>query len=136
LPAHPEQGRTIKEARISEGWAQAKLAEAAGISQPFLCQLERGTRALSPRTARKLYAVLGVRVPLPPIDLAQTAAGRLEARQRDAERLRAEALRRRQNEDEWAPPLNHWSPLARRWARSYRSSYVMDARDLPPSHGR
>jgi len=55
-----------------------------------LSQLETGTRALSPRTARGLRDALGVEVPLPLIDPGQTAAGRRQAREID--RLRVENL--------------------------------------------
>ncbi len=62
-------------------------ADATGISQPYLCQLETGKRALSPRTARHLAEVLGVSVPLPLIDPAQTATGRRESRELDHRRV-------------------------------------------------
>jgi len=87
LPPHPDQGRIIVEARTRAGWGQRKLADAVGITQPYLCCLETGKRALSPRTARRLGEVLGVAVPLPPIDIAQTAAGRQQAREQDRQRL-------------------------------------------------
>jgi transcriptional regulator with XRE-family HTH domain len=100
VPPHPDQGRIIREARTSEGWGQRQLAEAVGVSQPYLCRLETGTRALSPRTAHKLGDVLGVTVPLPLIDFSQTAAGRDQARERERERLQAQEAARVQREAE------------------------------------
>ena len=133
VPPHPDQGRIIKEARTNEGWGQRKLADALGIDQSYVCLLETGKRSLSPRTARKLYDVLGVRVPLALIDLAETAAGRREAHEQERERLRAAAVRRRLREEELERPRVSWSPLVRRWtSRPDRSRYVMDARELPP----
>src|SRR5437879_5496622 len=86
VPPHPDMGRILREARAEEGWGQRKLAAAAGISQPYLCRLERGQRAPSPRTAQKLGEVLGVKVPLSPfVDPSQTAGGRAEAHQRARE---------------------------------------------------
>ena len=96
VPPHPDQGRTIREARLSEGWGQRKLAQAASISQPYLCRLETGERALSPRTARRLGEILGVTVPLPLVDVSQTANGRRQAehraREERAQRARQAAI--------------------------------------------
>ena len=87
VPAHPDQARIIREARERDGWGQRKLAATVGISQPHLCRLENGKAAPSPKTARRLSEVLHVEVPLPLIDIAQTATGRMQARERDRQRM-------------------------------------------------
>lgn len=98
LPPHPDQARIIREAREGKGWKQHELAEQAGISQPYLCRLETGKRAPMPRTARKLGALLGVTVPLPPIPFAETAPGQRQARQHEQEARQAAELARVQQE--------------------------------------
>jgi transcriptional regulator with XRE-family HTH domain len=96
VPPHPEQARVLKQARAKVGLSQLRVAEAVGISQPYLCRLEAGTRAPSPRTAGRLGGFYGVPVPLPLIDFALTAAGRHEAerqgREERAERARQAAI--------------------------------------------
>lgn len=52
-------GRAIKELRKSEGLSQQELAEAAGITQAALSQIERGKRPGS-GTLKKLSSALKV----------------------------------------------------------------------------
>jgi HTH-type transcriptional regulator / antitoxin HipB len=37
-------GAAIREARTARSWTQAALAERAGVSRPFVLELERGAR--------------------------------------------------------------------------------------------
>lgn len=54
-------GERVKVLRAASGLTQAELAEAAGISERTVSDLERGLRAtVYPSTARQLAAVLGV----------------------------------------------------------------------------
>jgi HTH-type transcriptional regulator / antitoxin HipB len=38
-------GAAIREARTARGWTQAELAHRAGVSRPFVLELERGGRS-------------------------------------------------------------------------------------------
>lgn len=52
----------IREAREAKGWNQARLAEAAGMTQETVSAIERERRAPSLRTAARLVAALGLLV--------------------------------------------------------------------------
>ena len=52
----------IKELRKEKGLTQKKLAELAGISQPYLNDLENGNRMGKPETLQRIAAPLGVTV--------------------------------------------------------------------------
>jgi transcriptional regulator with XRE-family HTH domain len=55
---------TIRRLRGAKGWSQAKLAKESRVSQPYLSQLEAGTRGKSPgaRILQRLAKALGVPV--------------------------------------------------------------------------
>ena len=53
----------IKELRMELKISQKDLAEKAGISCPFLCDLEKNRRGARPETYQKIADVLGVKVP-------------------------------------------------------------------------
>jgi len=59
---HP--GATIREALHDRGLTQERAAELAGVSQPYLSGLIRGTRAITARAALHLEAATGVRAEL------------------------------------------------------------------------
>jgi transcriptional regulator with XRE-family HTH domain len=108
----PEMGRIIKEARTRLGLTTRQLARLAGISQPFVSNLEAGDRSPLPKTARKLEAILGVSVPMPAVDVSQTAAGRAAAKSRALEQA-AELARRAavpRLESYWPSSLERWGP--------------------------
>ena len=52
----------IKELRKEKGLTQKKLAELAGISQPYLNDLENGNRMGKPETLQRIADPLGVTV--------------------------------------------------------------------------
>ena len=49
----------IKDIRAAKDMTQKALAEAAGISQPFLFDLENGNRNAKPETLARIAAALG-----------------------------------------------------------------------------
>ena len=51
-------GEHLKSIRIQKGMTQAELADRIGVSRPFLCQIERGTKALSVPLAKEIAVVL------------------------------------------------------------------------------
>ena len=56
-------GQTIKRLRTQRGLTQAQLAERAGISQPYLSQLEAGAKERpAVQIVQKLAQVLGVKI--------------------------------------------------------------------------
>jgi len=55
-------GDNIKQLREAKGISQRQLAREAGVSQPLLCQIERGTKNPSLPVGLALAAALGVRV--------------------------------------------------------------------------
>lgn len=57
-----EVGSAIARRREAKGWTQAQLAEAAGLSQPYVSQVEAGTREPSLVVLRDLAKALGVTV--------------------------------------------------------------------------
>jgi transcriptional regulator with XRE-family HTH domain len=58
-------GRVLTEHRKARGMSRSQLAEAAGLSYPYVSQLETGLRKPSRESARKLAAALAI----DPIDL-------------------------------------------------------------------
>ena len=59
----------IKELREAKGINQKKLSELAGISRPYLCDLEKNRRGAKPETYLRIADALGV----PVADLMQKA---------------------------------------------------------------
>ena len=56
-------GQTIKRLRAKRGLTQAKLAESAGVSQPYLSQLEAGAKGRpAVQIVQKLAKALGVKI--------------------------------------------------------------------------
>lgn len=51
-------GENLKALRVGNGMSQARLADCLGISRAFLCQIERGTKALSLPLAKEIASVL------------------------------------------------------------------------------
>lgn len=130
LPPHPEMSRILRQARAKLGWSQRRVAAAAGISQPYLCQLEGGSRAPLPRTVARLGSFNGVPIPLPLIDVALTANGRREAGRRAREELaeRARGAAVPVLVATWEPPPLTWQmdPRRERYVPQHRP--VDDAR--------
>jgi transcriptional regulator with XRE-family HTH domain len=61
LPSmNPNQARRLRDARIQAGLTETKAAADAGISLPYLSQLEHGQRSPRPRTLIGLALVYGV----------------------------------------------------------------------------
>lgn len=62
---HPEwalhPGEVIRESLQEQGLTQEQAAERAGVSQPYLSGLIRGSRAITARAALHLEAATGVR---------------------------------------------------------------------------
>lgn len=52
-------GENIKKRREALNVSQRDLAEQVGIAQPFLCQVERGTKNPSLQVAAEIAKVLG-----------------------------------------------------------------------------
>lgn len=52
--------KSVYEIRTERGLTQAALGRAAGVSQATVCQIERGKRMPTIKTARRLAAVLGI----------------------------------------------------------------------------
>ena len=62
----------LKTARQAVGWTQQEAASRLGVSQPYYCQLESGSRPLTPGlwlTAYRKLRLSPVTVPLPPLSL-------------------------------------------------------------------
>lgn len=53
-------GRAIKVLRTARDMSRRELAEAAGISYPYLSEIENGTKGGSPRALRPIAEALGV----------------------------------------------------------------------------
>ncbi|MCR5614071.1 helix-turn-helix transcriptional regulator [Treponema sp.] len=53
-------GKNIRELRIKSGWTQEKLAEKAGISVPFMTQIELARKSASLEVIQNLATALGV----------------------------------------------------------------------------
>ena len=52
--------RDLREARRQRGWTQAELAARLGVSQAYVCLLERDRRRVSRRLAGRLVQLLGL----------------------------------------------------------------------------
>ena len=50
----------VRHHRLKSGLTQAQLGARAGISQPYISQIEKGTRDLNVGTAYKLSYALGI----------------------------------------------------------------------------
>jgi transcriptional regulator with XRE-family HTH domain len=59
-PELQEVGRTIRRLRQETGWSMSALAERAGLSQPFISQLESGAHTPSLQTLYRVAAALDV----------------------------------------------------------------------------
>jgi transcriptional regulator with XRE-family HTH domain len=55
-------GERIKKLRTERGWSQQTLADAAGISKAFLCELEYNKRSMGSETLLGLATALEVRM--------------------------------------------------------------------------
>lgn len=55
-------GAAIRSMREQKGITQAELAEKIHVSQPMLCQIERGTKSPSLPLSAEIAAVLGCTV--------------------------------------------------------------------------
>ena len=53
-------GKNIRELRIKSGWTQEKLAEKAGISVPFMTQIELARKSASLEVIQNIANALGV----------------------------------------------------------------------------
>lgn len=53
-------GNNIRELRIKSGWTQEKLAEKAGISVPFMTQIELARKSASLEVIEKIALALSV----------------------------------------------------------------------------
>lgn len=65
----PEQPKVaIRRLREAAGLSQAELARRAGISRSLVCEIESGTRSLTPATRTKIATVLALPViPVPAV---------------------------------------------------------------------
>lgn len=61
LPSIIKNGRLLRKLRIKSGISQHQAAREAGCSQPYLCQVEHGIRALSRRIGERLEKLLRVK---------------------------------------------------------------------------
>lgn len=55
-------GENIRALRERSGISQAQLADKAGISQPMLCQIERGTKNPSLQVGKEIACALNVSI--------------------------------------------------------------------------
>ncbi len=53
-------GKNIRELRVKSGWTQEKLAEKAGISVPFMTQIELARKSASLDVIENIASALGV----------------------------------------------------------------------------
>lgn len=53
-------GKNIRELRLKSGWTQEKLAEKAGISVPFMTQIELARKSASLEVIQNIATALGV----------------------------------------------------------------------------
>ena len=64
-------GGELRDARLERAWTQAELADRLGVTQAYVCLLERNRRAVPRRLAQKLASVLK----LSPSTLPMSAVG-------------------------------------------------------------
>lgn len=55
-------GENLRALRMKRGLTQGELAEMVGVTRAFLCQIERGTKALSLPLAKEISEVLKCRI--------------------------------------------------------------------------
>lgn len=67
-------GEAIKALREALGWRARRFADAAGLSQPYLCHIERGNRKGSPEALLRIAETLGV--PLAAVSSVETVPPR------------------------------------------------------------
>ena len=60
-PLNQYAGRVIHRLRTDRGWALEDLAEAAGLSKSYLCELERGLHSPSLEVQLRLEAAFGMK---------------------------------------------------------------------------
>ncbi|MEX2375047.1 MAG: helix-turn-helix transcriptional regulator [Dehalococcoidia bacterium] len=114
-PEHSEAvGRAIKVLRAARGLSRKELAEAAGISYPYLSEIESGTKAGSSRALRPIAEALGV-----PLHELFAAGEELLAESPRSGPLDADTTFR---------PASMTSPAASRWFRSSRTPGSPDRR--------
>ena len=53
-------GKNIRDLRVKSGWTQEKLAEKAGISVPFMTQIELARKSASLEVVQNIATALGV----------------------------------------------------------------------------
>ena len=53
-------GKNIRDLRVKSGWTQEKLAEKAGISVPFMTQIELARKSASLEVIQNIATALGV----------------------------------------------------------------------------
>lgn len=53
-------GKNIRNLRVKSGWTQEKLAEKAGISVPFMTQIELARKSASLEVVQNIATALGV----------------------------------------------------------------------------
>lgn len=56
-------GRALAKARKAKGWPQHRLAKAAGITQPHVCNVEKGTLGASEALKKRLARAVGMPLP-------------------------------------------------------------------------
>ena len=81
-----QPGDLIRRARLDAGLTQSELAQRAGVSQPSLAQMEKGTRAASDEMLERVLRAADYRPSLPLADFADQITA--IAAQRGIERVR------------------------------------------------
>lgn len=56
------EGANIKKFRKQSGLSQAQLADVLGVSQPYIAQIERGTKPVPLPLAKEIASVLNVSI--------------------------------------------------------------------------
>src|SRR2546426_1033932 len=74
-------GADLRDARSEREWTQAELADRLGVTQAYVCLLERNRRAVPRRLAQKLASVLKLSPSMLPM-----SAGRASRRNRHGEK--------------------------------------------------
>ncbi len=92
-------GLTLAQIREEKGLSQGALAKAAGISRPFLTQIENGKRRPSPEVAYKLVAALDMEPNVIPLLTGQLRADDLMRMQESAQVMML--LQERLAPEEW-----------------------------------
>ena len=58
-------GLQVARARKAKGWTQGELAEKVGMTQPAICNIEKGTCGCSEDLGKKIAGKLGISAPKP-----------------------------------------------------------------------